>query len=1829
MEVVCGDQGHEETVEDVVHKSLMAADQEESKTKSDLGSQLGQRGLVEDSELPGAVIDHEEKQEATKQQEGQGRPASDGASGAETEKVHGSCRVLGTVSLLKMEEKFSSGQYQGIGDFVADFKAMLEGCYQLHGVDHWLSKQAHKLELMLEQKLSLLSRNSRDKTLLVLTSKDQCGLEDKKEATCTSTRRRSTTRSLSSVNTGAVKSLMVHILRQIELLRAKEEKRLKEQEKREAEEASLKEVEEWDKRLLAFAEPSCMETMWEIPAIGHFLCLAQQILNLPEIVFYELERCLLMPQCNVFLSKIMSSLLSPPHRRTTLHRRPNLPYRAWEAALRQKVQQWYTIIGQAENPDRCAEKLGLCAQFFQVLGEVSPLEEKAFHELPFQQKVWLLKGLCDFVYETQNEVQDAVLAQPIHECREVILGYDAQENAYIHFPQFCGADVRVYKQKPFRAPQFPVPPIHIKRTPKIKPDKTKNKNSNKSNGELRSTRCKSPSPGDDPEHYCEHHEDHYTKCNDENYSSSTEQDVSSACEIDIQRPCKTIQTGCCKENMEKPVSPGELVGFGEPLSPGEIRILENVDKYEETNIVKQESSPLKENALKTCKVNVNGSHNDGPDFVCHRGAVDTILDHSSPNHKKQKLRRMRAKKKKKKKKLKTNVNENLQGKCESLQLHTLKSIKTEIQSKLYIMKKRVKHKKHKSGKKAISKRTVEKKRTVIPTAPEFQLVCTNLDELRELIKKIDGELKGLENNKKKSEKWHFKRQGVKELHSTLVRLLNELLPWEPKLVKAFQRNRARLKKDYDDFKKLPDYEHFIRESSFQEESQTKESPNSVTNTEILQQEALTQDCIEKSPKTEMEVSLKGRSPKKDSITKDLLKSPPRTCKRQYKQCMYADNEPREALPRKKVKFSSQESVCKSMESVSTRSNTCCSSTDHKERESEAPLVLQGSPPAPLAGHGTKPIQALLAKDIGNKVALTSQLAQSSSKNIFFPESSGLLPSELGQTKPQLCSQTTSKAPLQMIYKLPDGQCLPIDLQNSPVRIQMQPVIDSKTGDKLMQQVLCLPKNLFVQHKDGQNTTLQSHLIQPNTMGQHCITNVPPSSVPFKDFVTPATTTHHTSSLCKKSVIQLAKSPNLVTSLPSLSTEQLKTSQSNSSVLAANSPNTMMPSVISLPVQADRGNLPPGRGNNTLVDNMANAATTLNKDLLETKQELKTVCIRDSQSILVRTRGGNTGVVKVQTNQDQSPSVISPVFSFTTQPQPFLVSKSKTSSSSTFTSISPSTTAPLLLPCFHSSQGLSTPPVIPHSSSVTKDTDSNITSSKIHLPNSEMTCQVPDNIGQPSHLLTTASTTKSWLPSDIQGKVNITTGFTSTVFCNSIRQGNVIVTQAMAGTKQTEPKASDISVAQPDSTTTTDSELINAPSLQKLMLVAAPPILSPGSSPKMSLLTAPTSSGLPSQKLLFINAQIPAGPPNSGLTLQTTKQASTPVIGKTFVKTAEQPQLILIPSNMASAVKVNSASTLSSCVKMNSAPIVSQVKDVKIGLTIGQTFVNSSVAEKHILPINVLQNTLSKGEGSLQSFAVPGAPNINQVQTTGQCVGIGGDCMVTKSKDVAASAKVPSTGSVGTLCTTLGINSNNTPRCVPAFSNRPNSATVGNTVAISTVKTGHLSSSVLLSTTMSGRVNSVLSPVSMAYTSLGVSPKVATPAVGTQPAPKGITEKVQFPSTKFTDPLAINVMKPQAIQTPLLMPTVAKVGPAHSGPQGPSHVLQTVYQPKAQLSDSNIHQKIVLNTSTPLAPGTQITINGTRFIVPPQGLGVGSHILLISTNAKQGHSLAGNCAVFSK
>ncbi|KAM6289375.1 putative bromodomain-containing protein 10 [Aegotheles albertisi] len=1778
--------------------------------------------------------------------------------------------------LLKMEEKFSSGQYTGIADFVGDFRLMLGTCYRLHGVDHWLSKQAQKLEVMLEQKLALLSRHLREKTSIAVTSRGCYGLEDEKGTACISTRRRSMPRNLVGLSTGMFESVMVQVLRQEEQLRAKEEKRLREQERKEAEEASQKEIEEWEKSLLAQAAPTRMETMWEIPAIGHFLCLAQQILNLPEIVFYELERCLLMPQCNAFLSKIMTSLLSPPHRRSTLHRRPTLSYRTWEEALRQKVQHWYTVVGQTDNPNSAAEKLGLCPQFFKVLGEVNPLEEKAFHELQFCQKVWLLKGLCDFVYETQKDVQDAVLGQPIHECREVILGYDYLENAYVHFPQFCGADVRIYKQKPFQAPEFPSPPIKVKKVSRIKLEKVKHEYVNKSNGEVssgggegllhhskteveKSMDCIVTCPGKNP------HLDSFRV---------TTEEIN--CETKSSGVCNIKKPGCCKENLRKLISSGEVVGMGGRSSSGEIRAGANGQGCAEMGRVKAEISPFKENTLKACQMHVNGTHNDKQDINCHESAKETVLENSLQNN--QKLDKLQAKKKKKKKKkLKDILNENLQRKLDDLQrkreihLHPFKSYKSEIQSKLFIIKKKAKHKKHKSGKKSVSKKAITKKRKGVTksTIPEFQLICTNLDELRELITKIENELKDLEDIKKKSGRWYHRKQAVKELHGTLIRLLNELLPWEPKLMKAFQRNRSRLKKDYDDFKRHPDHDKFNRELWSNDESEVDSGKDSFavacgkTSESAEHVEVPKKGHPDNDEMELLEMSLpagKNRILKKESTSKEIQKTLPKCVKRQFKQNSCLDQSTNELSLRKKAKLSTTGAMTQSSES----SLQPDSLTELKQFEGSTLESFSLTDPATSVSNflkGTKPIQALLAKNTGNKVTLTNQLSPPPSINVSTSEKPALSPLESSLIKPALPCQTSSKTPLQMVYKMPNGHCVPIDLHNSSVKIQMQPLIDPKTGEKVMQQVLILPKNFLIHQKEGKNVSkdIQSLQQKSSELYHTTLPEIPNVSVSLTPVLVTGpvnATTQSPSTIFNKNITHLSQvtgTINTTEPLPTVTSagnlsSTIKVSQTETNRIKTTVSTTTFPVSLSSPTLSTASpSLISARalsGSTNTASACQSGASQQVTDSFETRQELKTVCIRESQSILVTTRGGNTGIVKVQTNPDQIlPSTLSSssVFTYTPQLQAFLLPKPTALSYSTLPSVAAATSGlPHIgqssLSGFAPATASVNIPAFPADS--TQAIEKNIKFTLQQPAVGGTLGQVIENSCYVSSSLSSISLTSNV----ISATPNSTVGVTSTGHNNTVITPNSSVQQQ--GDTKTNP------VIQSESNSATNGDLISGTPIQKLKLVTNPPILSPCGSSGVSLIPSLASTGVNAQKLVLINTQIASDPSTTSLVAESLKHNLPSSLSKTFVNVAEQPQLVLIPSTVGAPIRINSS------------PTIAQVKDVKIGLNIGQTIVNTKGSAQQSSQVNLLHSAISKGEdkksaglalsltssstiGPVPSFVKQSALSVNESA-----------CVATKAENAftvtTANACAESMGTSGTWSAVL-ISGNEPSRIRQILGNRLCTSNIGNSVGVSTVKTGHLASSVLISTTQptvspQNFASALQFPVVSLPGSVAPPPKVlhTVPQLAGVPAPPPV-QKSQLPTllpfqssgVSAAMPSNAGIHKPQCVLPPpppntsqvISSPSFSSLQcqevPPSTEKQSHAYSCACTVQMSAgsptvtsraggQLNEPCIQQKIVINTCVPLAPGTQIMINGTRFVVPPQGLGAGSHVLLLSCNTKQ-------------
>ena len=59
---------------------------------------------------------------------------------------------------FSVREKFERREYESITEYVADMRLMFENCYRYNGLNHPISRSGSKLEMMMEQKLQLLSR---------------------------------------------------------------------------------------------------------------------------------------------------------------------------------------------------------------------------------------------------------------------------------------------------------------------------------------------------------------------------------------------------------------------------------------------------------------------------------------------------------------------------------------------------------------------------------------------------------------------------------------------------------------------------------------------------------------------------------------------------------------------------------------------------------------------------------------------------------------------------------------------------------------------------------------------------------------------------------------------------------------------------------------------------------------------------------------------------------------------------------------------------------------------------------------------------------------------------------------------------------------------------------------------------------------------------------------------------------------------------------------------------------------------------------------------------------------------------------------------------------------------------------------------------------------------------------------------------------------------------------------------------------------------------------------------------------------------------------------
>lgn len=341
--------------------------------------------------------------------------------------------------------------------------------------------------------------------------------------------------------------------------------------------------------------------------------------------------------------------------------------------------------------------------------------------------------------------------------------------------------------------------------------------------------------------------------------------------------------------------------------------------------------------------------------------------------------------------------------------------------------------------------------------------------------------------------------------------------------------------------------------------------------------------------------------------------------------------------------------------------------------------------------GYTPIPTLLAKSVGNKVTLmkrpadypvgnriekqskgslvsipTSVLTVTKlSKAQASPSSSQQSPCGLQQTEVQrqqgmatvtaafpkplqvIPSQTVPKSQVQVVCKVPDrlGQLVRTE-SSSPVKIAVHPAVDQSTGEKKMQQVVILPSHLLIKKTEETASSLhqtQSKGIQvpvSKVTSPLCMsTNVPGFTIPE-------------SKIPVQQVAPLKNTRTLRTPSPSVSSclQQEVAKTAGSKEAQVNTP------------QASATQTSP-------IKNASPEGATEQTKSTNPKQELKTVCIRDSHSILVTTRGGNTGIVKVQTSSDQIGSfTTNPVITISPQFKAFLISKA-------LQTVPPSTSSP--------------------------------------------------------------------------------------------------------------------------------------------------------------------------------------------------------------------------------------------------------------------------------------------------------------------------------------------------------------------------------------------------------------------------------------------------------------------------------------------------------------------------------------------------------------------------
>ncbi|XP_073977263.1 uncharacterized protein isoform X2 [Rhodnius prolixus] len=347
--------------------------------------------------------------------------------------------------LNEVHRKLMDREYHGIKEVVADIKLVLENCYRFWGLSHRVTKKGLHIEHKLEQKLEALPMVLKSKCLEIenpgeivfkTENSEECleteelqndGVDDLDEE-C----------NFYSTYKGFHSKILSKVLK-IEQNEFCSEENLEEQKKKEQEMLA------WEKEYLV-DEKSKFEIThtYQLAQIGQFLRLTSSVLNVEEITQYEVERMLLMPRESTTLATLMTSMLSPAVLRSNLDVTPIMPYEVWTSKLKKKIEDWLKVYYTTDAVSAFNIN-GIEPYFWDVISLVNPLEEKRFHEIPFYERIWILKSLCDNLQHTNKTVQDVFVDETrASEFRAIDFGAGPIRTHYFGLEFF--PELRVYKQ---------------------------------------------------------------------------------------------------------------------------------------------------------------------------------------------------------------------------------------------------------------------------------------------------------------------------------------------------------------------------------------------------------------------------------------------------------------------------------------------------------------------------------------------------------------------------------------------------------------------------------------------------------------------------------------------------------------------------------------------------------------------------------------------------------------------------------------------------------------------------------------------------------------------------------------------------------------------------------------------------------------------------------------------------------------------------------------------------------------------------------------------------------------------------------------------------------------------------------------------------------------------------------------------------------------------------------------------------------------------------------------------------------------------------------------